>query len=113
MRATSRARPKPALGRTDTYNLVRLEMERVANDADIAPTRISFVNALSMICHSWMVWSMPPLAPGRIPSWTEDLARQLRMLLLPQRRPERSYPRVVKIKMSAYDKKWVKRPPRN
>lgn len=95
------------------YNLVRLEMERVATAAGIAPTRISFVNSLSMICHSWMVWSMPPLAPGRIPSWTEDLARQLRMLLLPERRPERSYPRVVKIKMSAYDKKWVKRPPRN
>jgi hypothetical protein len=95
------------------YNLVRLEMERVANEAGIAPTRISFVNALSMICHSWMVWSMPPLAPGRIPSWTVDLSRQLRMLLLPERRPERSYPRVVKIKMSNYDKKWVKRPPRN
>ena len=95
------------------YNLVRLEMERVANEAGIAPTRISFVNALSMICHSWMVWSMPPLAPGRIPSWTVDLGRQLRMLLLPERRPERSYPRVVKIKMSNYDKKWVTRPPRN
>ena len=94
------------------YNLVRLEMERVANEAGIAPTRISFVNALSMICHSWMVWSMPPLVPGRIPSWTADLGRQLRMLLLPERRPERSYPRVVKIKMSNYDKKWVKRPPR-
>ena len=94
------------------YNLVRLEMERVANAAGIEPTRISFVNALSLICHSWMVWSMPPPVPGRIPSWTADLARQIRTLVLPERRPERSYPRVVKIKMSAYNKKWVNRPRR-
>ena|GEM_PF-3240491 len=65
-------------------------MVRVANEAGIAPTRISFVNALSMISHSWMVWSMTPLAPGRIPSWAADLGRQLSRLLLPERRPERS-----------------------
>lgn len=37
---------------------------------------------------------------------------RIRLLLLPERREERSYPRVVKIKMSNYDKKWVERPPR-
>lgn len=94
------------------YNLVRLEMERAADEAGVVPTRISFVNALSMICHSWIVWSTPPLAPGRIPAALVDLRTRLRLLLLPERRPERSYPRVVKIKMSNYDKKWVKRPPR-
>lgn len=94
------------------YNLVRLEMERIANEAGIAPTRISFVNALSMMCHSWMLWSMQPLAPARIPSAIDDLAGRLRLLLLPERRPKRTYPRVVKIKMSPYDKKWVTRAPR-
>lgn len=94
------------------YNLVRLQMERAADEAGVAPTRISFVNALSMICHSWIVWSTPPLAPGRIPSAIVGLRGRLRLLLLPERRPERSYPRVVKIKMSNYDKKWVNRPPR-
>ena len=94
------------------YNLVRLEMERAANAAGVAPTRISFVNALSMICHAWIVWSTPPLAPGRIPAALLDLRSRLRLLLLPERRPERSYPRVVKIKMSSYDKKWVTRPRR-
>lgn len=92
------------------YNLVRLEMERAAEEAGVAPTRISFVNALSMICHAWIVWSTPPLAPGRIPAALLDLRSRLRLLLLPERRPERSYPRVVKIKMSNYNKKWVKRP---
>lgn len=95
------------------YNLVRLEMERAADEAGVAPTRISFVNALSMICHAWIVWSTPPLAPGRIPAALIDLRSRLRLLLLPERRRERTYPRVVKIKMSAYNKKWVTRPARN
>jgi hypothetical protein len=92
------------------YNLLRVEMERVADEVGVAPTRISFVNALSLITASWLLWSTPPLAPGRIPVALIDLRSRLRLLLLPQRRRERSYPRVVKIKMSAYDKKWVKRP---
>jgi len=92
------------------YNLVRVEMERVADEAGVEPTRISFVNALSFICHAWIVWSTPPVAPGRIPAAVTDLRQRLRHLLLPERRPERAYPRVVKIKMSNYDKKWVKRP---
>jgi len=46
----------------------------------------------------------------RIPEHLLDLRRQLGLLLLPERRSERRYPRVIKIKMSNYDKKWVKRP---
>ena len=88
-------------------------MERAAVEAGVEPTRISFVNALSMICHAWIVWSTPPLAPGRIPGALVDLRQRLRLLLLPARRRERSFPRVVKIKMSAYNKKWVTRPARN
>ena len=94
------------------YNLVRLEMERAAAEAGVPPTRISFVNALSMIWTQWLVWSTQPVAPARIPDGIIDLRTKLRLLLLPERRPERSYPRVVKIKMSAYNKKWVKRPRR-
>ena len=95
------------------YNLVRVEMERAAEEAGVLPTRISFVNALSMIVNAWIVWSTPPVAPGRIPSALLDLRMRLRLLVLPERRPERSYPRVVKIKMSNYDKKWVTRPRRS
>lgn len=95
------------------YNLVRVEMERAADAAGVVPTRISFVNALSMIVNAWIVWSTPPVAPGRIPSALLDLRMRLRLLVLPERRPDRSYPRVVKIKMSNYDKKWVTRPRRS
>ena len=95
------------------YNLVRLEMERVAGEAGVVPTRISFVNALSFICHAWIIWSSPPLAPGRIPAALLDLRHRLRLLLLPERRPERSYPRLVKIKMSNYNRKRPTGPGRN
>ncbi len=92
------------------YNLVRVEMERAADEAGVEPRRISFMNALSMIRTSWIVWSTEPVAPGRIPEHLLDMRRHLGLLLLPERRSERRYPRVVKIKMSNYDKKWVKRP---
>lgn len=87
------------------YNLVRVEMERAADQAGLEPTRISFVTALALIRQALLVWSMPPLAPGRIPAGLLDLRRQLALLLLPPRRQERSNPRVVKIKMSAYNRK--------
>lgn len=91
------------------YNLVRVEMERAADEADVEPTRISFVNALAMIRNAWIAWSMQPVAPGRIPAALLDLRRNLKLLLLPERRTKRRYPREVKIKMSTYKKKWSKR----
>ena len=87
------------------YNLVRLEMERAAGEAGVAPTRISVVNALAFSCHAWIIWSAPPVAPGRIPAALLDLRHRPRLLLLPERRPERSFPRAVKIKMSNYNRK--------
>jgi hypothetical protein len=87
------------------YNLVRLEMERAADEAGVSPSRISFVNALALIRNAWLVWSTAPLAPGRIPEGLLDLRRHLKLLLLPERRSERIYPRAVKIKMSGYNRK--------
>jgi len=87
------------------YNLVRVEMERVADEAGVAPTRISFVNALALVRYAWLMSSTPPLAPGKIPARLVDMRRQLKLLVLPERRPGRSYPRAVKIKMSNYLRK--------
>jgi len=89
------------------YNLVRLEMERVADEAGVEPTRISFVAALHLICDEWM-WSTWA-SPGAIPRHLRKLEARLRRLILPPRRSERSYPRAVKIKMSSYPRK--RRPP--
>jgi hypothetical protein len=91
------------------YNLVRLEMERVADQAKVEPTRISFVAAMRFICDEWLWCSFA--SPGAIPKHLLALRANLRRFILPERRSERSYPRAVKIKMSNYDRKRRSRPP--
>jgi hypothetical protein len=87
------------------YNLVRVEMERAAAEAGVAPTRISFVAALSMIRAEFFQLGSPRVTPGAIPASLQRLRRQLKRLVLPPRRPERTYPRAVKLKMSNYPRK--------
>lgn len=86
------------------YNLVRLEMERVAAEAGVPPTRISFVTALAMIREEFLTLSLPRVTPGAIPASLGRLRKRLKRLVLPPRR-ERSYPRAVKVKMSNYPRK--------
>jgi hypothetical protein len=87
------------------YNLVRLEMERAADEAKVEPLRLSFVAAVALIRYCWLLSTAQPLAPGRIPERLLELRRQLKLLLLPPRRSERRAPRVVKIKMSKFKRK--------
>lgn len=88
------------------YNLVRLEMERIADDARVEPTRISFITALRYIRDEWF-WLEGTRTPGAIPRHLADMRANVARFILPPRRP-RSYPRAVKLKMSNYDRK---RPP--
>ena len=85
------------------YNLVRLEMERIADEAKVEPTRISFVLVYRMICAEF-IWCANA-APGAIPRQLRNLRSDVALFILPKRRSERSYPRAVKIKMSNYKKK--------
>jgi hypothetical protein len=87
------------------YNLVRLEMERAAAEANVEPNRISFVYALSLVCREWQRACAPRAAIGNIPRDLATLRLNLKRLVLPPRRPSRSYPRAVKIKMSNYARK--------
>jgi hypothetical protein len=87
------------------YNLVRLEMERAADEAKVEPNRISFVNAVALIRYAWLSASLEPAVPAKIPAALLDVRAQLKLLLLPPRRPERRAPREVKIKMSNYRRK--------
>jgi hypothetical protein len=89
------------------YNLVRLEMELIADEAKVPPTRISFVAALRLIIDEW-IW-LANTSPGAIPSRLRDLSAAVQRFVLPPRRSERGYPRAVKIKMSNYPRK--RRPP--
>jgi hypothetical protein len=78
-------------------------MERVADEARVEPTRISFVAALRLICDEWLWCAVA--SPGAIPKHLRNLRASLKTLILPPRRPERSYPRAVKIKISPYPRK--------
>jgi hypothetical protein len=84
------------------YNLVRLEMASIAAEADVEPTRISFVEALRLIRDEWE-W-LTVTSPGAIPKRLETMRRNVKRYVLPPRR-SRSFPRAVKIKMSSYDRK--------
>lgn len=87
------------------YNLVRLEMERVAAEANVPPTRISFVASLAMIREEFHTLSLRTMTPGAVPASLKRLRQRLKRLILPPRRPERAYPRAVKIKMTNYPRK--------
>jgi hypothetical protein len=82
------------------YNLVRLEMARIATEANVPPTRISFVMALNLIRDEWS-WCVHT-SPGAIPRHLRDLREKVARFVLPPRRSERSFPRAVKLKMSNY-----------
>jgi hypothetical protein len=85
------------------YNLIRLEMQRLAVEFDVAPTRISFVASLRHCVEQWHLASLA--SPGRIPGHLATATDRMRTFVLPPRRPQRAYPRAVKIKMSNYARK--------
>jgi hypothetical protein len=89
------------------YNLIRLEMERIADEVDVPPCRISFVAALRFIRDEWH-WSWITNSPGAIPRHIADMREKIRRFVLPPRRSDRVFPRAVKVKMSNYSRK---RPP--
>jgi hypothetical protein len=87
------------------YNLVRVEMERVAAEADVPPTRISFVASLAWIRDEFHTLSLRSMTPGAVPASLARLRQRLKRLILPPRRTERAFPRAVKVKMSNYPRK--------
>jgi hypothetical protein len=89
------------------YNLIRLEMQRIAAELEVHPTRISFVGALRECVLQWQFAAMA--SPGTIPGHLATTRDRLRNFVLPPRRPERVFPRAVKIKMSSYARKLPKK----
>jgi len=86
------------------YNLIRLEMEQIAQEASVEPIDISFVTALRFIQDEWMWCAIA--SPGAIPRQLRNLRAKLKRFVLPPRRKHRKYPRAVKIKMSSYPRKY-------
>jgi len=91
------------------YNLIRLEMLRIAQQARVDPLRISFVVSLRYIRDFWWL-NFPTRSPGAIPRRLGDMRARIKRFILPPRRSTRSYPRAVKIKMSNYKKKRLESP---
>jgi len=83
------------------YNLIRLEMERIADEAEVDPMRISFVTSLRYIRDEWF-WLCGTRSPGAIPKHLRAMREDIKRFILPLRRQDRVYPRAVKIKMSNY-----------
>jgi len=83
------------------YNLVRLEMERAAEKLQLPPTRISFRHSL-MLVRTFLLVTGWASNPANLPRRLEDLHKEVALLVLPERRRQRSYPRAVKVKMSNY-----------
>jgi len=88
------------------YNLVRLEMERIADEARVEPVRVSFIAALRLVCDA-LDWFAITQTPAEIPNRLAAMRAKLKRFILPERRL-RSNPRAVKLKMSGYPRK---RPP--
>jgi hypothetical protein len=86
------------------FNLVRLEIERIANEARVPPTRISFVMALHFIRDQWD-WSATTRSPGAIPKHLAALRQRLKRFVLPPRRTTRTYPRTVKNDYRTYPRR--------
>lgn len=85
------------------YNLVRLEMERLAGVMGVEPVQLSFSGTLLMLLQLWQLMSLR--YPGSIVKILRSVEAQMSRLLLPPRRSHRVYPRAVKIKMSSYARK--------
>jgi Transposase DDE domain len=92
LRSKSPARVAQELwGMALLYNLVRLEMERIAALANVTPNRISFVTALRSIKDCWFWASLE--APGSIPKRLRKMRDEILRFVLPPRRSHRLTPR--------------------
>jgi hypothetical protein len=86
------------------YNLVRLEMAAVGEEAKVPPTRISFMMALRTIRDEWF-WSSTSTSPGALPKHLAKLRQALKLWILPPRRSDRRYPRAVKVRTTHFPRK--------
>ena len=83
-----------------SYNLVRLEMKRMAEQHKVAPLRISFINALRLIQDEFLWCS--GRTPGTVPQKLKNLRESGKRLILPEKRKRKPIPRAVLFKASKY-----------
>lgn len=100
MRSQSPDRIRQELwGVLTAYNVVRREIEAVAEELNVPPNRISYRGALTLI-RDLFFWA-EVASPGKLPKMLQKLRLDLRCFVLPPRR-RRSYPRHVKLPHRGY-----------
>ncbi|WP_208638576.1 hypothetical protein [Xenorhabdus ehlersii] len=82
------------------YNVVRLEMSRMAKVYRVEPLRISFINALRLIQDEFLWCS--GRSPGTIPQKLKALRENGKRLILPPKQKRPSVPRQILCKTSRY-----------
>lgn len=87
------------------YNLVRSAIKEAADQNDLDPRRFSFLDSLR--CIQLMVPRMQAAKSERLPKLYRTLLHDIGEVILDRFRRPRTYPRVVRIKMSDYK---LKRP---
>ena len=90
------------------YNLIRVEMARVADAANCAPTEVSFVLALHAFQFE-MMHAAALQAQGNLPGVLKRM-RERMILELNVYRPGRKFARVAKAKPQRYPERRLKRP---
>lgn len=73
-----------------TFNLVRLEMEKIAEEAKVPPSRVSFTTAMRFIRDEWNWCAVA--SPGTIPAKLRRMRDNVLELVLPDRRTKRRFP---------------------
>lgn len=88
-----------AWGLLIAYNLVRAVMAQAAQNADLSPLRLSFVDSLQCVLR--YIGLMAQASFYELPELYRALLREVAACLLPPRRHRRN-PRAVKVKMSSF-----------
>jgi hypothetical protein len=94
-------------GTLTAYNLVRLEMAKVALSVKCDPTEISFVRAFHVIQYE-LHWAAVVRSHGKLPALLQRLRHRL-VELLNEERPDRRYDRAVKAVPQRYAVRVLKR----
>lgn len=89
------------------YNIIRLEISRIADEAQVAPVRISFLMALRYIQDEFMWCAVT--APGNIPKQLRALRENVKRFIVPERK-RLSSPRAVRKSRTGYP--ILAKPPR-
>lgn len=82
------------------YNLIRIAMLDAVKESDLNPTRLSFSHCARHVLV--FLTTIPIRSPGNLPTHYQELLKTLRLFVLPDKLPDRKYPRVVRRKPRKY-----------